>query len=516
MPEDENGAAEAPPPHAVKAAALIAGQLATPRALALVPTAMVAGYLMGGPTLLLAAGMAPPLAHGLRSMLRGTPHETDSITGLPRRDGVTAHLDRTIRRNGLPRATCLVVEVDRFDIVTERFGHAAAEGVTRQIAERIAATCRPGDAVGRLHGNAFAIAFAPSKRTEMDGAIRLATRLQSALSEPLPIEGTAVHLTASVGFCLAGLAPDAGGEDVLTAAESALAEARRGGPASIRAYSAEMHERVSARSSLVADAEGALEGGQIVPWFQPQVDSATGALTGIEALARWAHPERGMIPPSEFLPALEQAGLMGRLGDVMLRQALSALRAWEDAGLSVPSVSVNFSSDELRAPDLVDRIQWALDAQDLAPPRLTVEVLETVVSGTDEDAMTRNLHRLAALGCHIDLDDFGTGNASIGNIRRFSITRIKIDRSFVIGIEEEVEQRRMISAILTMADRLNLETVAEGVETEAAHTILSQLGCGHVQGFGIARPMPQEDVTRWIARQAPSMGPLVQDRRRAG
>lgn len=475
--------------------------MAGPGALALVPPTMVAGYMLGVPTTLLAAGVGPPLVYGIHSVLSGASADTDSVTGLPRRAGLAGHLDRSLRR-GASRSVCVVIEVDRFDIVTERFGHAVAEGVTRRLAERVAATCRPRDAVARLHGNAFAIGLAPMRDSDGDSAIRFATRVQSALSEPLDVEGATVHLTASVGFCLSGLAREETGEDLIAAAEVALAEARRNGPATIRGYSPAMHARVCARSSLVAEAEIALSDGQIVPWFQPQVRGGTATLSGMEALARWAHPSRGMISPGEFLPALEKAGLMERLGEVMLDRSLDALRGWDEAGLRVPSISVNFSGDELRSADLVDRIQWTLDRFGLEPERLTVEVLETVVSGTEDDAMTRNLHRLAALGCGIDLDDFGTGNASIGNIRRFSIRRIKIDRSFVIGIEEEPEQRRMVSAILTMAERLGLESVAEGVETRNAHDLLAGLGCGHMQGFGIARPMPADDVARWIGRNA--------------
>ena len=492
-----------------------------PRAMVTIPSVMIGSYLLGGPALLLAAGVAPPLVHGIVSVMRPErPGDRDGVTGLERRAGITCHLDRTLARDparGLTTA-CLVAEIDRFDFVAERFGHPAAEEVTRRIAERITAACRTGDHVARLHGNAFAVALAPMRRADLETVIQVATRLQSAISEAIPIEGTSVYVTASIGFCLPARAPDQTGESLLTAAESALVEARRQGPATIRAYSSEMHQRVSARSALISEAEEALGAGHVQPWFQPQVCTDTGRVTGFEALARWAHPERGMIPPSEFLPAMEQAGLMERLSEAMLYRALSALRTWDKMGLDVPSVAVNFAGDELRSPQLVDRIKWELDRFDIEPSRLTVEVLETVVSGTDDDVMTRNLHRLSALGCGIDLDDFGTGNASIGNIRRFAISRIKIDRSFVSSIEDDPEQQRMVSAILTMSERLGLGTLAEGVETAGAHALLSQLGCGHVQGFGIARPMPVDDAARWLERRrsAEARIPQIGGARRAG
>ncbi len=212
-----------------------------------------------------------------------------------------------------------------------------------------------------------------------------------------------------------------------------------------------------------------------------------------------------MIPPSEFLVAIEQAGLSSRLTEEILRKSFLALREWDSAGLHVPSVGVNFSSEELQNPKLVEHIRWELDRFDLSPDRLTVEVLETVVSESNDDMITRNIAALSELGCRIDLDDFGTGHASIASIRRFAINRLKIDRSFVTRLDQDREQQNMIAAILTMSERLGLETLAEGVETAGEHAMLAQLGCGHVQGFGIGRPMPMDDATNWIRQYRESM-----------
>jgi EAL domain-containing protein (putative c-di-GMP-specific phosphodiesterase class I) len=304
-----------------------------------------------------------------------------------------------------------------------------------------------------------------------------------------------------------------GGAGLLEAAEHAATEARRAGPAAVRSYSEDIGRRMSARTALTASAPDAIAQGWIVPWFQPQLCTETGRITGFEALARWCDPERGLVSPGEFLPAIEQAGLLERLSETMLRQSLSALRAWDKAGMSIPSVAVNFSPMELRNPGLLERVRWDLDGHDLEPHRLTVEVLETVVAGQGDEVILRNLRGLAELGCRIDLDDFGTGHASIAAIRRFPIARVKIDRSFVAGIEEDEEARRLVSAILGMAERLGLETLAEGVETRGQHTILSQLGCGHVQGFGIARPMPFDDAVVWVSRLASRAEPPSISRR---
>jgi EAL domain-containing protein (putative c-di-GMP-specific phosphodiesterase class I) len=207
-----------------------------------------------------------------------------------------------------------------------------------------------------------------------------------------------------------------------------------------------------------------------------------------------------MISPADFLPAIEQAGMLERLADVMLYHTLTALKAWDAAGIIVPQVGVNFSGVELNNPKIVEKVKWELDRFDLAPDRLSIEILETVIAGAPDDMITRNINGLVAMGCRVDLDDFGTGHASISSIRRFAVTRIKIDRSFVIKADRDPEQQRMISAILTMAERLNLETLAEGVETVGEHALLAQLGCDHVQGFGIGKPMPFHETLDWIAK----------------
>jgi EAL domain-containing protein (putative c-di-GMP-specific phosphodiesterase class I) len=259
-----------------------------------------------------------------------------------------------------------------------------------------------------------------------------------------------------------------------------------------------MRRKSQTRAQVREEVGTALENGQIQPWFQPQISTDTGLVTGFEALARWHHPDHGMVPPASFLPAIEQAGMLERLAEIMMFHAFSAVKAWDAAGLDIPQVGVNFAGPELNNPKLVDKVKWELDRFELAPERLAVEILETVVAGAPEDTTTRNIKMLGEMGCRIDLDDFGTGQASIASIRRFAVSRIKIDRSFVIKADRDPEQQRIISAILTMAERLNVETLAEGVETVGEHALLAQLGCSHVQGFGIARPMPFDKTIDWV------------------
>ena len=218
----------------------------------------------------------------------------------------------------------------------------------------------------------------------------------------------------------------------MQAASIALMEAEKRRPSTIRAFSEEMQRATQAHSALREEVQSALETGQIIPWFQPQISTDTGKVTGFEALARWHHPERGMIAPVDFLPAIEQAGLLERLAEIIMYHAFTALNAWDTAGVCVPQVGVNFSGSELNNPCLIEKISWELDRFNLSPDRLAVEVLETVISGAADDQITLNINGLVALGCHVDLDDFGTGHASISSIRRFKIDRLKIDQCFVM------------------------------------------------------------------------------------
>ena len=182
----------------------------------------------------------------------------------------------------------------------------------------------------------------------------------------------------------------------------------------------------------------------------------------------------------------------------MLFQSLAALRAWDDAGLNAPLIGVNFSTAELQNPKLVEKVKWELDRFDLTPDRLCIEILETVFSNETDGTVIRNISGLSELGCRIDLDDFGTGNASIAHIQKLKVDRIKIDRLFVARLDEDAQQKQLVQAILTMANQLGVDTLAEGVETVGEHSTLAKIGCGHVQGFGIARPMPFAKTLEWI------------------
>ncbi len=452
---------------------------------------------------LVAAACLPLLWLAQRTGPRQPPprdRAVDVVTGLPARDAVMSALEQGyLAEETTGKSTaCIVLGLDEPQRLREIFGPAAQERALKKTAERLRGALRDQDVLGRIGGERFAVALTPSRRMDLEAVIQIAARLKDAVAEPLSIDAATAYVSASAGFCLAGRARARSGEALLAAAEAAFAEAARNGPGAIRAYSADIARAAAARDALQDRIDTALENGEIVAYYQPQLSTDTGDVSGFEALARWQHPERGVLAPAEFLPVILDAGLGVRLGEVMLNQALSALRHWDGAGLDVPGVAVNFSREELRDPTLVGKLKWHLDRFDQAPDRLTAEVLESVAAEADDDVIVRNIASLSQLGCAIDLDDFGTGHASIASIRRFAVHRIKIDRSYVTRVDSDPAQRRMVAALLSMAERLGLQTLAEGVETVGEHAILAQLGCTHVQGYAIAHPMPLQATPDWI------------------
>ncbi len=497
--------------------ARLAPVLLAPPILAFLPALTLATFWIGGEVALLWVALGLPVLFasiGGFSVTSRNNTPRDSVTGLILREGFEAQLEHTLEdcaKTDL-RSALYFIEIDDYKELTHREGQEAIDRVLQSCGERIASTLRNRDTVARIGDSKFAVILSPVMQLDLETCVQMAGRLQAAMEEPISLDGTSLYASCSVGLCLNTRAPGKTGNDWSHAAAAALSEAQQNGPSGIRVFSTDMQQRTKARGSLREEVTEALEAGHILPWFQPQICTDTGRVSGFEALARWMHPVRGLIPPGKFLPVLEEAGLMERLSQVMLYHSLTALNAWDAAGLKVPSVGVNFATPELRNPNLSENIKWEMERFDLPPSRLSVEILETVMTDRPDDVVTRNIAALSELGCRIELDDFGTGHASISAVRRFNISRIKIDRSFVLRADRDPEQQKLISAILTMAERLELETLAEGVETVGEHALLSQLGCGHVQGFGIGRPMPFDQTLDWITaheaklQEAPEIG----------
>ncbi len=483
---------------------------------AFVPVALLAAFWAGGETALLSTALVLPVLGFFAPFLSTQSKRLD--TGQTH-GPLTAHQFNTVAAQVFDQAqreqmnsAIFMLEIDEPDVISERFGSLAEEKVFGAVGDRLRAVLRGDDVLARWSDHCFAICMAPGRRTDLEAAIQLSGRMSAAAAEPIIIDGCKVFVSASCGFCLLSRAPNATAADWIEASRVALSEARKSGGATTRSYSKDMQAARIARADLREEVTSALENGEIVPWFQPQISTDTGEITGFEALARWQHPTKGTLPPPAFLSAIEEAGLMDKLCYTILSQSLEALRGWDRAGLNVPQVGVNFSGNELMLPNLVDQIAWELDRFDISADRLAVEVLETVMANSPEDLVVRNITGLRKLGCKIDLDDFGTGHASLTAIRRFSVNRIKIDRSFVMKADCDPDQQQMISAILMMAEQLQVETLAEGVETTGEHALLSQLGCDYVQGFGISRPLPFEDTLPWITDHQRRIGTALKMR----
>lgn len=463
-------------------------------------------------------GLMPRISPHTADTIDPVPTDHDAPNGLTQQAPLIADLDRSFRIDDLPTAqtACFALSLDDLAHIRQDHGDAVAEAFAARVCERLESTKRDNDRMCTTDDGGFAVVLHPSEKVDNTVALRVAKRIQEVLTRPITLgEGTFVS-ACSIGYCLSNLRDMKCGADLFDAAHLALAEARRKGPSGICAFEADMRQTANRRRSLSDQIAKALENDEIIPWFQPQVSTHTGGISGFEALARWVKADGTIVPPGEFLPAAEEAGLIEHMGEKILYQSLKAMQSWSRAGLVIPSVAVNFSTAELRNPKLVERIEWELDRFDLQPEQLTVEILETVVASSPDDIVARNIAALAALGCLVDLDDFGTGHASITSIRRFAVHRIKIDRSFVRNIDTDRDQRRMVMAILSMAERLGLDTLAEGVETMSEHSLLAQLGCGHVQGFGLAKPMPFEHTLDWIPTHQAQLDAIPQIAKKYG
>jgi diguanylate cyclase len=462
---------------------------------AMIPVAGLLAFWAGGEVGLAALAAALPLG----VLVQGSRKVEDVPQAVS--DQVITRLDTTLAEIGASGGAtgCLVIQFDDPANLCDRLGRTRQSELLAATIARLRGAIRPGDMLYTLEDGSLAVVLAQTPRLDLEIMVRIAARLHLVAQQPMTLTNGLVQVTCSIGFCQSHQLARPTGRALLDAAQVAGDEAAQFRPGAIRGYSSELARARADRDALRAGFADAVERGEVRAWFQPQLSTDSGEVSGIEALVRWHHPDRGVLAPGAFIPALEGSALMELLGQTMLTQSLAALGEFDRRGLRVPSVAVNFSAEELRDPQLPDRLRWTLDRFQLTPSRLTVEVLESVVAGDGDDVIASNIGRIAAMGCGVDLDDFGTGNASITAIRRFALNRLKIDRSFVREVDQNREQQKLVTAILSLAERLGLETLAEGVETSGEHALLAQLGCGHVQGYVIARPMPVEDLAAWLA-----------------
>ncbi|TME77363.1 MAG: EAL domain-containing protein [Chloroflexi bacterium] len=419
----------------------------------------------------------------------------DLLTGLPNRALLIERLQQQLLRQ--PRTgesvAVLVMDLTDFKAVNDSLGHAVGDDLLKQIGPRLAASLRTADTIARLGGDEFAILLPGTDET---GAARVAQKMLAALEQSFPLEGEALDIGASVGVAVApGHATQA--EQLLSRADVAM-YAAKGSLAGLAVFSAE-HERDGAgRLALMSDLRRAVDEGELVLYYQPQIDLRTGGITSVEALVRWMHPKRGLVGPDEFIPLAERTGLIKRLTRTVLTEAIRQARAWELAGLRVP-IAVNLSMRNIHDPQLPQTIAQLLQRWDARPDLLRLEMPETVLAADPERAL-QTMDSLRAMGVHIALDDFGIGYSSLAYLNRLPLDEIKIDRSFVIGMIDDESSATIVRATVELGHGLGYAVVAEGVENAETRQRLTALGCDAIQGFLVARPMPADQTAEWIGR----------------
>jgi diguanylate cyclase (GGDEF)-like protein len=423
----------------------------------------------------------------------------DLLTGLPNRQRLADRIELALalgRRDAMPFAV-LIVNLDRFKPVNESLGHAAGDRVLAEAAARIQRALRQADQVARLNADEFALLL-PS--ADARGAQTTAQRVLEALKEPHRHGDTVFTVTASIGIALYP-GDGASVDELLASADAAVRDAKDGGRAAIRLHRELRGTDNAALQAITLDhaMRQALTQGRFRLHFQPQVTLADGAVHGAEALIRWRDPERGDIPPGDFIPAAEASGLIVPIGDWVLRQAVQQAAAWRQQGRAL-RVAVNVSALQFRQPGFVDGVAAALRQARLPGEWLEMELTESILLRDANDALQR-LAALAALGVQLAIDDFGTGYSSLGYLKRLPISRLKIDRSFVRGLPEDSSDAGIVRAVVQMGASLGLGVVAEGVETEAQRRFLLDAGCHAFQGFLVAPALPAAALEELLDRR---------------
>lgn len=431
----------------------------------------------------------------------------DALTGLPNRAMFEERLVEWGARATVPGAV-IFVDVDHFKVLNDALGHQAGDQLLRALAPRFAQALGQKALVARFGGDEFVILAEEIEDEEV--AKLLGLRLLETLTAPVEIQGRPHHVSVSVGVKL--VRP--GADDLQSAvreADSAMYLAKERGRERVEVFDAHLHQRVVDRLRVDRDLRHAMTGDDEL-WcaYQPLVDAATRKIVGIEALARWRHPELGELTPADFIPAAEELGLIGALGWHILDRAVRDTAGWVAEGgelADAAHISVNLSPQQLADPSLAPRIAVLLDDAGLSPRRLTLEVTETTLMA-DTAAAQRGLEELAALGIRIVLDDFGTGFSSMAYLSKMPVSGLKIDRSFIQELGESSSTEAIVRAIVSMADALDLDVVAEGVETEVQALAARGLGSNKLQGFYFSRPLPAEQIAE-LAVQAPSAGSVA-------
>jgi diguanylate cyclase (GGDEF)-like protein/PAS domain S-box-containing protein len=419
----------------------------------------------------------------------------DPLTGIKNRRYMEARLHALIEQ-GHKEVIALHIDLDMFKRINDTLGHAAGDEVLRVVGQRLEDCCEGSD-VGRMGGDEFLVLLTGPGLQE---AQEQANAVVTAVDRPVTIEGDPVRTGASIGIAQLGTAAKTGHE-LLSCADLALYEAKKLGRNRAIVFTSELHQRQLEQRQLAHELHQAVEQDEFEVWFQPQFDATAAQLSGAEALIRWCHPTRGVVQPDCFLPVAEDIGLIAALDTLVLRKSLAFANRLADAGMPLPRLSVNVSFGRLNDSTLVDEVtdMWTDKRTQLA-----FELVETVLfDGETSEVIEHTLDRLREMGVALEIDDFGTGHASMTALLHVQPDNIKIDRSLVRNIVENHDHRRMVRAIVEMAEAIGLGVIAEGVETADHARCLAELGCAHLQGFYFARPMAAPDFADFIAAARP-------------
>jgi diguanylate cyclase (GGDEF)-like protein/PAS domain S-box-containing protein len=421
----------------------------------------------------------------------------DPLTGLPNRTLLQDRLSQTAAQSQRQsrQAAVLFVDLDRFKLINDTLGHHVGDLLIAEVARRLLRCVRAGDTVGRLSGDEFAVVLADLAHA--DDAALVAQKVLEALAAPYHLAGSEAFTSASVGIAVC---PGDGthAEDLLRNADLAMYRAKESTRNAYCFFTPEMNLRASARMQLNNDLRHAIARREFVLHYQPKVDLVSGRLQGLEALLRWNHPTRGLVTPMEFVPALEDSGLILPVGEWVLEEACAQIARWQAAGLAPVPVAINLSAKQFRRRDLDDVVARALAAAGVASALLELEITESSLMEDPEQAV-RLLRSLRRQGVRISVDDFGTGYSSLSYLTRLPLSALKIDRSFVRDAVTNPEAASIVRAVIDMAHNLRFTVIAEGVETEQQVAFLRQHACDQAQGFLYGRPAPADQVRGRLA-----------------
>ncbi len=422
----------------------------------------------------------------------------DALTGLPNRVLLDDRLAQAVahaERFGESFAL-LLCDLDRFKLVNDSLGHSAGDQLLQEVSRRLCGIVRNIHTVARIGGDEFVIVLCPSSTAAE--AEQVARQAIAVMKPPVQIAGFSIHVSPSIG--IAQYPVDATSVQALIAsADAAMYAAKQLGRNKVQRFIAGMNAGTQEKVRLESELHTALEQGQFELHYQPKVDIRSGAVNSAEALVRWRHPQRGMVPPGDFIPLAEECGLIARIGEWVVHEACLQGHRWQLEGLPPLRIAVNLSASQFRASNLVESVQHALEDTGFEARLLELEITESAVMNDPEESI-RTLERLSEMGVLISVDDFGTGYSSMSYLRRLPIDKLKIDRSFIGEITARADDALIVQAIVSLAHSLRLKVIAEGVETTEQLDFLRAIGCDQYQGFHFSRPLPVREFLTLIRR----------------